>query len=74
MSAAVTDPRLRRGAEHLCHLGPRALAELLAEIGARHGIHNDLIHTLAAYRNLTPGMIREAGGDNFPPYLLEVAQ
>jgi hypothetical protein len=74
MSAAVTDLRLRRGAEHLCRLGPRAVAELLAEIGTRHGIQNDLLRSLAAYRDLTPGVIRVVDGDTFPPYLSEVAQ
>ncbi|MCK8788251.1 hypothetical protein M0638_28270, partial [Roseomonas sp. NAR14] len=60
MSAAVTDLRLRRGAEHVCRLGPRALAELLAEIGAQHGIHDEIVRALAAYQRVTPGMLRAA--------------
>ena len=72
MSAAVTDLRLRRGAEHVCRLGPRALAELLAEIGAQHGIHDEIVRALAAYQRVTPGMLRAAGGDRFPVQIQEV--
>ncbi|MCK8788311.1 hypothetical protein M0638_28570, partial [Roseomonas sp. NAR14] len=60
MSAAVTDLRLRRGAEHVCRLGPCALAELLAEVGAQHGIHDEVVRALAAYQRVTPGMLRAA--------------
>jgi len=73
MSAAITDLRLRRGAEHLCRLGPRVTAELLAEIGARHGIQEEIVRSLAAYHRLTLGMIQVAGADRFPPPIFEVA-
>lgn len=72
MSAAVTDLRLRRGAEHLCRLGPRATAELLAELGARHGIRDEIARSLEAYRRLSPEMLHLAGADRFPPCLVEV--
>ncbi|MCB4820751.1 hypothetical protein [Roseicella aerolata] len=64
--------RLWRGAEHVHRLGPRALAELLAEIGAAHGCSAAILERLAAYRRLSPGMIRVAGADAFPPVLREV--
>ncbi|HWX50540.1 MAG TPA: hypothetical protein VNZ61_21040 [Roseomonas sp.] len=73
MSAAITDLRLRRGAEHAWRLGPRTLAELLAEIGTRHGIHDEILRALDAYQRLSPEMIRAVGGDRFPPSIFEVA-
>ncbi|MDJ0391363.1 hypothetical protein QMO56_24965 [Roseomonas sp. E05] len=72
MSAAITDLRLRRGADHLCRLGTRAVAELLAEIGGRHGIQEEILQALAAYQRLSPEMVRTAAGDRFPPHLVEV--
>jgi len=72
MSAAIADLRLRRGAEHLCRLGPRATAELLAELGASYGMHEEIVQRLEAYQCLSPEMIGLAGADRFPPHLVEV--
>ena len=59
--------RLQRGAEHLHDLGPRALAEFLAEIAATIDGRPAIMGMLAKYRRrLTPAMIRVAGGDCFP--------
>ena len=59
--------RLQRGAEHLHELGPRALAEFLAELAQRIGGMPATLGMLTEYQRLTPGMVRAAGGDQFPP-------
>ncbi|WP_158287544.1 hypothetical protein [Falsiroseomonas bella] len=66
--------RLQRGAEHLAELGPRAIAEFLAEIGAAHGIGDDIAARLDIWRRLRPAMLRAvlqrfAGGRSFPARL-----
>jgi len=63
--------RLQRGAEHLYELGPRALAEFIAEIGDAPG-RLKAIDQLAAYRRLSPDMLRATGGSRFPRHLVEV--
>jgi hypothetical protein len=73
MMAGADALRLQRGAEHLYALGPRAVAEMLAEL-ARDRC--DLAGTLALldlWRDgLTPEMLRAAGGDRFAPRPLRV--
>ena len=65
---STNDPRLARGAEHLCNLGPRATAEFLAEIAGRIGGMPAILWVLAEYqRRLTPEMLGAVGGDRFPP-------
>ena len=60
--------RLQRGAQHLHQLGPRATAELLAELADQAGCWPAMLATLAAYQQrLTPALVRAAGGDGFPP-------
>jgi hypothetical protein len=55
MPDPFTRLRLQRGAEHLHRLGPRATAELLAEVGARIGGMPCVPGLLAEYeRRLTP--------------------
>ncbi len=54
---------LRRGAEHLFTLGPRALGELLTELAQRPGNASYVLDRLASYWDLTPGMMWAAGGD-----------
>lgn len=59
--------RLHRGAQHLHTLGPRAVAELLAEVAQRIGGAPCILDQLAQYeRRLTPAMVRTAGADRFP--------
>lgn len=59
--------RMQRDAEHLHRLGSRAVAEALAEIGAKYGCTGGIHTVLAAYRRLTPEMVRATGSDRFPP-------
>ena len=55
--------RLHRGAEHLHRLGPRAVAEFLAELGGRIGGTPACLCLLNEYGRLSPGQVRAAGGD-----------
>lgn len=58
--------RLERGAEHLAALGPRAIAEFLAELGRMHGLDEDILARLDRWReHLTPELLRAVGGDRF---------
>jgi hypothetical protein len=71
-SPAVALP-LQRHARHLHDLGPRAVHEALAEITAAHGIEDDVLRRLEAYRRLTRAQLAVTGGDRFPaPPLREV--
>ena len=68
---------LRRGAEHLIALGPRGLAEFLAEVGAATGTEAAIAEHLAAYRRIDPAMLRDvltrhAAGRQFPPAVVLV--
>ena len=64
----VTRLHLQRGCEHLHRLGPRATAELLAEVDRRIGGMTCILGLLTEYeRRLTPEMLRRTGGDRFPP-------
>jgi hypothetical protein len=47
--------RLQRGAEHLHRLGPRAMAEFLAELGSRIGGTPACLSLLNEYSRVTPG-------------------
>jgi hypothetical protein len=54
--------RLQAGAAHFHRLGPRAVAELLAELAAeRGGRLAPILAALARYERLTPAMLRAAG-------------
>jgi hypothetical protein len=56
--------RLQRGAEHLHRLGPRAMAELLAELAGSIGGIPAIIGLLAEYeRRLSPEPLRRVDGD-----------
>ena len=60
--------RLQRGAAHLHALGPRAVAELLAEVAQSIGGTPSILDRLQEYeRRLSPAMVSVAGGDRFPP-------
>ncbi len=65
----VADLRFRRQVERLHELGPRATAELLAEIGAERSIMTVIDRKLDCYTEIDPEAIEAAGGDGFwlPP-------
>ena len=50
----LAQARLQRGAEHLHQLGPRAMAEFLAELGGRIGGTPARLSLLNEYGRLTP--------------------
>ncbi len=66
-AVVVADLRFRRQVEHLHRLGPRATAELLAEIGAERGITTIIDRKLAQYAELEPETVRQLDGDKFWP-------
>ena len=70
----LADPRF----EHLCRqvhaLGPRPMAELLAEIATATGEPNLIADRLQAYAGLNPEIVRALGADRFPPMALEVVR
>ena len=63
----VADMRFRRQIERLHRLGPRAVAELLAEIGAERGITAIVDRKLATYAAIDPMALEVASGDKFWP-------
>ena len=56
----------RRQVERLHRLGPRATAELLAELGAERGIQTVIDRKVDTYVELDPEALEAAGGDEFP--------
>lgn len=65
--------RLQRGVEHLCRLGPRAVAEFLAETSGQIGGLPCILGLLVEYeRRLTPTRLRAVGGDRFSRRSLRV--
>jgi hypothetical protein len=60
------DPRFNRDVTRLVELGPRAVAEFLAEIGRDYLLRLVIEELLRRYvTRLTPEMLRAAGGDRF---------
>ena len=70
----VADVKFRRQVEHLHRLGPRAVAELLAEIGAECSIMTLVDQKLTTYTGLNPTALEAAGGDTFWPVPLREAR
>jgi len=74
MSPPCTNPRLVSGSVHLHRLGPRATAEFIFEIAVRYGAEREVLDLLDDYRlRLTVDMLRQVGGDKFPPRPLHPA-
>ena len=66
-AVVVADLRFQRQVERVHALGPRAVAELLAEIGAERGITTIIDRKLDTYAGLDAAAIEAAGADRFPP-------
>ncbi|TLU71462.1 hypothetical protein [Lichenicoccus roseus] len=64
--------QLERGVQHLHGLGPRATAELLAEVVSPVGEVDFLLDKLEQYRRLSPDLLRAVGGDRFPRRIFRV--
>lgn len=71
-ASVIADLRFRRHVRHLHSLGPRAVGELLAEIGREHAIRTAIEQKLERYARLTPEQIGTVGGEDFPPAPLRV--
>jgi len=67
-------PRWERLIERVHSLGPRPLAELLAEIAAVTGQHVRVVDLVEEYSRLDPEIVRAVGADRFPPMPLEVVR
>ena len=63
----VADIRFRHHVEYLHRLGPRAVGELLAEIGAERGIRTVIDDKIAQYAELDPATVTTTGADDFWP-------
>jgi hypothetical protein len=62
------DIRFHRAIARLHRLGPRVLAELLAEIGAGHLVRQPIERLVDEYLDrLDPVAVAVAGGDRLPP-------
>jgi hypothetical protein len=66
MPVDLADTRLRRDVERLHRLGPRAVAELLLEIGRESLLRVDIERRLARYVQLDPATVRALGAGEFP--------
>lgn len=73
MSSMQDYLRLRNGAIHVYDLGPRAVGELLSEIGERFGATPEILDILDDWRaNLAPEVVEAVGGRRFPKLLRAV--
>ena len=63
----MDDLRFRRQVERIHRLGPRATAELLAEIGAERSIMAIIDKKLETYVSIEPVALKVAGGGQLPP-------
>ena len=63
----VADMHWRREIKRLHRLGPRVLAELLAEIAAERGIRVLVERKIDKFASINPETLEAAGGDAFWP-------
>lgn len=63
----MADLRFRRKVRRLHSLGPRAVGELLAEVGAERGVQTIIEQKLAQYADLDPATLEAMGGEDFWP-------
>ena len=74
LDAPTAGLRFERQIEHLHRLGPRPLAELLAEIAHHTGQSIFILDRLQAYAGLDRAVLRAVGGDRFPAMPLQVVR
>ena len=63
----VADIAFRRKVERLHARGPRAVAEVFAELGARHSIQTTIDQTLDRHLAVPEEALEATGGDQLPP-------
>lgn len=69
----IADPVFQRHVAHLATLGPRAVAEFLAELAREHDIEADIRRRLSDYRRADPELLAALGADRFPPVVWRAA-
>lgn len=69
----VCEPIFQRRVIELHNLGPRGLAEFLAEIADEHGIEDDVRRRLNDYGRLNPLLLASLGADRFAPSVWRAA-
>ncbi len=62
--------KLERMVQRVHSLGPRPLAEMLAEIALATGAPDLIADRVEAYARLDPEIVRALGADRFPPNVL----
>ena len=72
--ASIRASRRQRNIRSLHGLGPRVLDELLAEIGAEHGITFDIERKIERYAALDLEAVQLTGGDRFPALPIHVVR
>ena len=70
----IRDLQFKHDVERLHRRGPRALLELLAEIGATRQIQTHIEARTAAFANIEPDALTVTGGDRFPPLPIHVVR
>ena len=74
LTPVVTDLEFRRNVKRLHRLGPRAVCELLAEIGEQRLCRIFVEQRVQRYAEIDPDHLAALDGDTFPrPPLREVA-
>ena len=63
----VADIRFRRKIERLHQRGPRAVLEVLAEIGAERSIMTTIDQVLDQHLDVSDQVLEAVGGDRLPP-------
>lgn len=64
---SARDLRFKHDVERLHRLGPRALHELLSELGATRQILTLIENRTAQFASIDPDALTATGGDRFPP-------
>lgn len=65
-NAIISDLRFQRDIERLYKLGPRALGELLVEIGEQRLCRTYIEKRVQSYSGINPEYLSALGGDAFP--------